>query len=82
MAGIRREGYFDKNYYIPPRGIPDDCSNEYRMFVDWWGDEGYSHSWLSLKELYDIDTFPQSVLQAMEKFGSIDRVRALFFFDN
>ncbi len=38
----------------PPRGLPDDVSDEVREMSDWQG--GYhSHSWFTLKELLDFD---------------------------
>ena len=81
LAGVRKEMCPEVGY-IPPRGIPEDCSDEYRMFVDWWGIDGHSHSWLLLNELYGIDRFPSLVLDTMKELGPSDKVRAVFFFDN
>lgn len=38
-----------------PRGVPDDCSPEYRRWVDQWDCDGHSHSWATLGELLRYD---------------------------
>lgn len=38
-----------------PRGIPDDVSPEVAAESSRWGEDGHSHSWLSVQELLDYD---------------------------
>lgn len=35
----------------PPRGVPDDCSNGYREFVELWEPDGHNHSYFTITEL-------------------------------
>ncbi|MBV1831591.1 hypothetical protein HNW77_12870 [Komagataeibacter sp. AV436] len=39
----------------PARGIPDDATPQYRQFAAEWGEDGHSHSYLTLRELLDYD---------------------------
>lgn len=41
------------NYISEPKGIPDNCSKETQDYIDRWGCDGHSHSYYTLKELYD-----------------------------
>lgn len=34
-----------------PRGLPHDCCPELKKEVDGWGQDGHSHSWLTLEDL-------------------------------
>lgn len=36
-----------------PKGIPDDCSKVTRKEIDFWGVDGHSHSYLTLRELLE-----------------------------
>lgn len=38
-----------------PRGLPDDVSRDVRARVGYWGPDGHSHSWLTLRELEEFD---------------------------
>lgn len=38
-----------------PRGLPADVSPEVRGESDGWGEDGHSHSWLTVQELLDYD---------------------------
>lgn len=38
-----------------PRGIPEDCSPEYRREVESWGGDGHSHSWVTLEDIFRYD---------------------------
>lgn len=49
LAGVRGD-----NPIANPRGIPEDCSLEYKKMCDDWGDDGHSHSYFTLRELLDI----------------------------
>lgn len=37
------------------KGVPEDCCKEIKKEIDRWGEEGFSHSYLSLKELINYD---------------------------
>ena len=38
-----------------PKGMPEDASSETTAYlVEYWGSDGHSHSWNTLKELYDF----------------------------
>ena len=44
--------------YVPiakPRGLPFDVSPEVVAISEWWGDEGFSHSYLTVAELLGYD---------------------------
>ena len=36
-----------------PKGIPEDCSPEYKKLCDDWDGDGHSHSYFTLSELLD-----------------------------
>lgn len=38
-----------------PRGVPHDASPGYRMVVEAFGEDGHSHSWLTIKDLLTYD---------------------------
>lgn len=38
-----------------PRGIPDDCCKEYRERAEAYGEDGHSHSWLTVAEIMAYD---------------------------
>lgn len=48
LAGVRGD-----NPIEVPKGIPEDCSPEYRKLCEDWGDDGHSHSYFTLRELID-----------------------------
>jgi hypothetical protein len=52
LAGVR--SYDDLEPLIPPRGVPDDASSEYLALVEQDGDDGHSHSWLTLSDVEAI----------------------------
>lgn len=45
-----------------PRGVPPDCSPEWREYVEGWGVDGHSHSWLTVKETLEWDGWDQQVV--------------------
>lgn len=47
MAGVRG----DAEPIAEPRGLPDDASIMTRFDASIWGDDGHSHSWLSVDEM-------------------------------
>lgn len=48
LAGVRGDNPIEY-----PKGIPEDCSPEYRKLCEDWGDDGHSHSYFTLRELLD-----------------------------
>lgn len=48
LAGVRGDNPIES-----PKGIPEDCSPEYRKLCEVWGDDGHSHSYFTLRELLD-----------------------------
>ena len=48
LAGVRGD---DPIEY--PKGIPEDCSLEYKKLCDVWEGDGHSHSYFTLRELLD-----------------------------
>jgi hypothetical protein len=49
-----------RNYYavppiVPRRGLPGDLSSKAANYAESWGDDGHSHSWLSVQELSEFD---------------------------
>lgn len=38
-----------------PKGIPDDASERVSAGSESWGDDGHSHSWLTLREIFEYD---------------------------
>lgn len=50
--GFAGEGF---NVISAPKGLPDDCSSEVRAISDEYGEDGHSHSFLSLAEILAFD---------------------------
>lgn len=81
-----------------PRGLPEDVSPEVRRHSDGYGEDGHSHSWLSLRELSAVPPEKWRAIHAFEMVDLLDAMRALlgdpaseeeldrarlvFFFDN
>ncbi len=42
-----------------PRGLPEDCSLEWKELVDQWGVDGHSHSYFTVAEIQDWDGWDQ-----------------------
>lgn len=96
LADVRNgEGF---NPIAPPRGVPEDCCEEYRAAVERWSGDGHSHSFFTVAELMAYDwtqctrwgipyyqagrTLLSEVLPRLWRLGSPDKVRCTFFFDN
>lgn len=53
FAGVKTgEGFVP---FAPPRGVPDDCSPEYRRWVEQWNGDGHSHSYFTVEEIMAYD---------------------------
>lgn len=89
LAGVRGDG-------PEPRGLPDDISESSQLFVDEFGEDGHSHSWLPIKEAAYIFSktsqrmeddndyakeYPISYYFDVEE-SEADNYRIVFFFDN
>lgn len=56
---ITGEGF---NPISEPKGLPEDVSYQVRAVSSRWGEDGHSHSYLTLRELFDYD-WTQTVTQ-------------------
>lgn len=88
LAGVREYG-------PPPKGIPGDISDSGKLFIDEWGEDGHSHSYLPLKTAANIflstefkaseymKNYPCATFFNIEDFDeNIDLYRLVFWFDN
>lgn len=48
LAGVRGDEPIEF-----PKGIPENCTTEYKKMCDEWGYDGHSHSYFTLRELLD-----------------------------
>ncbi|MFA7143161.1 MAG: hypothetical protein WC175_04190 [Candidatus Dojkabacteria bacterium] len=53
LAGVRN--YRDWDWFVEPKGIPDDISEDVKNIIDRYGGDGHTHSYLTLREILDID---------------------------
>jgi hypothetical protein len=60
-----------------PKGVPPDCCSEYRKEVECWGNDGHSHSYLTLKEILSFDWTQKS-----RKTGVVSPIQWAYFRDN
>lgn len=93
LANVR-SGYFDPPapFISAPKGLPHDVSIPIKMRSEYYGSDGHSHSWLTLKELKEFDfsrfgdtckEFIDEVIPKMEaQEVDDDEVRIVFWFDN
>lgn len=93
LAGVRSYEFRNKpNIISIPRGVPNDCCEEIKREIDYYGSDGHNHSFLYL---YDLEAFNWSdygetcndflleVIPKMIATGSSDEdVRIVFYFDN
>lgn len=73
IAGVRRPS---GDLGTEERGVPRDCSNAWQQFVDAWGRDLHSHTWLTPEEvrsankmlflLYSRDEDPDAVSEDLE----------------
>lgn len=65
LADVRNYGGTD--YISEPRGLPADVTKEVKEDADNWGDDGHSHSYMTLKELIDF----QKDIKPLKRKGMI-----------
>lgn len=94
MAGVRSNEEDDMMF--PPRGIPIDVSLAVKYWIQRYGEDGHSHSWLYADEFNKAlikgksDSFPTNntwlavdkVLDSLAQVYGRTGVRIVFFFDN
>ena len=86
LAGVRGDSFV----FGPPRGLPDDVSDDVRQMSDDYGVGGHSHSYVTLKELLEWEDhrsmsreFSWTVDQMTDLAdGKPEEVRMVFWFDN
>lgn len=92
LAGIR----VDIEPLAAPRGIPDDCTAQYRAMLDEYGGDAHTPSWLTVTELLAVDLdgyMPGFGIWRDSELGAAlpilttladntDDIRVVFFFDN
>lgn len=54
---------------MPARGLPDDASDLTRMLAEEEGDDGHTHSWVSLAEFYEVMVarYPEQFIEKMDR---------------
>jgi hypothetical protein len=87
LANVR--DYSHMHYISLPRGLPDDCCNEFESWFKHWDTDAHSCSWVSLQEMKDFDMEAyeyynrlawDKLISKMELIG--EDTRLVFFFDN
>lgn len=53
LADVRNHGE-NPNPFMEPKGFPDDANDLVKEEKEAWDGDGHSHSWLTMKELYDF----------------------------
>lgn len=84
LCGVRSRGLYSA--VSPSRGLPLDVTPEWEAQSRRWGDDGHSHSWLSLEECRslskDHDWWWKNTMPVLEALGKYSDVRVVFWFDN
>ena len=77
-----------------PFGIPSDVSDTVKYYIEKWGRNGHSHSYLSIKDAAEIfrqteekinkyqDEYPIDTYFNISDEEIIDNMRLVFWFDN
>lgn len=66
LAGVR---CYDPTPLGQPRGVPKDCSQEYKDFVDKWGPDGHDHSFFNVAEIIScINEYTEDQKKVLEEF--------------
>ena len=98
LAGVRNQSNPMIGGEYELKGIPDDASERVKNVSDEWDIDGHSHNYFTLRELLDSDYnkmdrnelinlgidpyFFQTTLPQLQKIGTPDDVRIIFWFDN
>jgi len=86
LAGVRN---YNSDECKTPLGVPDDVSETTKYYIDKWGEDGHSHSYMSVREAMDIfnstadeeSQWPEYTFFDLEP-EDIDNHRVVFWFDN
>ncbi len=87
LAGVRRGG---EDMISEPRGIPKNASTGYKEAAEAYGEDGHSHSYFLLSELFLHFDKIKSVSREFSNYMTwlmslgipFDQIRICFFFDN
>lgn len=55
MANVENDGTVEP--ISLPKGLPQDASEVVKFEAEWWGNDGYFHSWLDSKEIEELYQF-------------------------
>lgn len=87
LADVRNSGDIQPIDY--PRGIPKDASETFLHECRMWGMNAHSHSYLSLREVLEIDSNfwieinAENFIEPLREIkGDPDEIRICFFFDS
>lgn len=89
------DSYDDIETVVPPRGLPVDISPEVLAVAERYGDGGFTHSWLTLRELLDFSARGYACrdgplgeaaglddfIEQLRPFGTPESVRIVFWLD-
>jgi len=66
LADVRNRS--ENKYISEPKGLPEDVSEVIKKVSESWGDDGHSHSFFTMGELYDF----QKENSTQKYFGLVD----------
>lgn len=68
LAGVRSS--FNVKPISEPKGIPEDASEEAKASIEEWGEDGHSHSYLTLKEIetFDLNEYKKTKVKVVKAF--------------
>lgn len=76
LANVRN--YDNTPFISEPRGLPEDCTSEFKAYAEEWDADGHSHSWVTLKEMKAFDTsqkyFCSSLILGRDENGNITSI--------
>ena len=96
LADVKNRGVLKP--IAKPKGLPDNLSEEVKNEYEYWKEEGFAASYLTLKELLDFDYNKKTIendtyknvlgewffkhLEELKLLGESESVRIVFWFDN
>lgn len=72
LAGVRGDG-------PEPKGVPDDVSETTRYWINNWGDDGHSHSWIPISDAAKV--FSETAYTNPHNASEVQCYSASYFFD-